>query len=113
MVPTGALYELEFNHGSQYGEEELAALAEVLRASAPSCGPKTQEFERAFAGYCGTASALAVTSATHHQSLALTVFRLTSVSLKSPPGLLQVLSLSAEFQVASAGFHGTRQVLNS
>lgn len=75
MVPTGALYELEFNHGSQYGEEELAALAEVLRASAPSCGPKTQEFERAFAAYCGTTSALAVTSATAGLQLAMIAAR--------------------------------------
>ena len=75
MVPTGALYELEFNHGSQYGEEELAALAEVLRASAPSCGPKTQEFEGAFARYCGTASALAVTSATAGLQLAMIAAR--------------------------------------
>ncbi len=71
MLPAGALYELEFNHGSQYGEEELAALTEVLRSSAPSCGPKTQEFERAFANYCGTTSAIAVTSATAGLQLAM------------------------------------------
>lgn len=67
----GALYELEFNHGSMYGEEEAAALAEVLRASAPSCGPKVQEFEKAFAAYCGTISAIAVTNATSGLQLAM------------------------------------------
>lgn len=67
----GALYELEFNHGSIYGEEEAAALAEVLRGSAPSCGPKVQEFERAFAAYCGTTSAIAVTNATAGLQLAM------------------------------------------
>ena len=35
-----AVLELEFGHGSIYGEEEKAAVLEVLAASAPSCGPK-------------------------------------------------------------------------
>src|SRR5437588_302778 len=65
------MYELEFNHGSIYGEEEAAALVEVLRASAPSCGPKVEEFEKAFAAYCGTASAIAVTNATAGLQLAM------------------------------------------
>lgn len=66
-----ARYELEFNHGSIYGEEEAAALAEVLKASAPSCGPKVKEFEQAFAAYCHTKYALAVTSATAGLELAM------------------------------------------
>ena len=40
-----ARYELEFNHGAIYGDEEIAALVEVLKASAPSCGPRVKEFE--------------------------------------------------------------------
>lgn len=72
VVPsTGALYELEFSHGSMYGDEEAAALAEVLQGSAPSCGPKVQEFEKTFAAYCGTASAIAVTNATAGLQLAM------------------------------------------
>jgi dTDP-4-amino-4,6-dideoxygalactose transaminase len=66
-----ALYELEFNHGSEYGEQEAAALLEVLRASAPSCGPKVKQFEEAFAAYCSTQYALAVTSATAGLELAM------------------------------------------
>ncbi len=66
-----ALYELEFNHGSSYGEEERAALLEVLEASAPSCGPKVKAFEDAFARYCGTKFGLAVTSATAGLELAM------------------------------------------
>jgi perosamine synthetase len=66
-----ALYELEFNHGAVYGPEEAAALAEVLAASAPSCGPKVKQFEDAFAAYCGARYGLAVTSATTGLELAM------------------------------------------
>src|SRR4051812_33266722 len=66
-----AVFELEFNHGSLYGEEEAAAVAEVLAASAPSCGPKVKAFEDAFATFCGTKHALAVTSATTGLELAM------------------------------------------
>lgn len=66
-----AVYELEYNHGSVYGEEEQAALLEVLAAGAPSCGPRVKEFEEAFAAYCGAAYGLAVTSATAGLQLAL------------------------------------------
>ena len=66
-----AIHELEFNHGSIYGPEEAAALAEVLAASAPSCGPKVKQFEDAFAAYCGTRYALTVSNATLGLELAL------------------------------------------
>ncbi len=65
------LYELEFNHGAIYGEEEAAALLEVLQASAPSCGPKVKQFEEALAAYCRTKFGLAVTSATTGLELAM------------------------------------------
>jgi len=70
-----AIYELEYGHGSVYGPEEEAALAEVLRASAPSCGPKVKKFEEAFAAYCGAAYGLAVTSATAGLELAVIAAR--------------------------------------
>lgn len=63
-------YELEVNHGSVYGPEELAALAECLENNAPSCGKKVKEFEAAFAEMCGTKYGLAVTSATTALTLA-------------------------------------------
>jgi perosamine synthetase len=66
-----AVFELEFSHGSIYGEEERAAVLEVLDASAPSCGPKVKQFEEEFAAYCGTAYGLAVTSATTGLELAM------------------------------------------
>ncbi len=66
-----AVHELEFNHGAIYGAEEAAALLAVLEASAPSCGPQVKAFEEAFAAYCGTKYALAVTSATTGLELAM------------------------------------------
>jgi perosamine synthetase len=66
-----AVEELEFSHGSLYGKEEEEALLEVLRAGAPSCGPWVKGFEEAFASYCGTSYALAVTSGTTGLQLAM------------------------------------------
>ncbi len=66
-----AIHELEYNHGSIYGDEEAQALAETLRAGAPSCGARVRQFEEAFAGYCGTKYGLAVSSATAGLELAM------------------------------------------
>src|SRR4030042_7133078 len=63
-------FELEISHGSIYGPEEEAALLDVLRAGAPSCGKKVKQFEEAFAAYYGVRYALAVTSATTGLTLA-------------------------------------------
>jgi len=71
-----AIYELEYGHGSAYGPEEEEALREVLRANAPSCGPKVKKFEEAFAAYCGARYGLAVTSATAGLQLAMIAARL-------------------------------------
>jgi len=66
-----AIHELEFNHGSVYGDEEAAAVAEVMRAGAGSCGPKVKQFEEAFAAYCGARYGLAVCNATAGLELAM------------------------------------------
>jgi perosamine synthetase len=66
-----AVYELEYGQGSAYGPEEEAAICEVLRSGAPSCGPKVKKFEEEFADYCGAAYGLAVTSATAGLELAV------------------------------------------
>jgi len=66
-----AKFELEFSHGSIYGEEENAAVLEVMKANAPSCGAKVQQFESEFAAFCGTEYGLAVSSATAGLHLAL------------------------------------------
>src|ERR1039458_4330039 len=55
-----AIHELEYGQGSVYGPEEEAALGEVLRANAPSCGPQVKKFEETFASYCGVRYGLAV-----------------------------------------------------
>lgn len=47
-----------------YGDEEVAAVNEVLRSGWVGLGPKTAAFERAFAEYVGTPHAVAVNSGT-------------------------------------------------
>jgi len=71
MTLPQAVHELEFGHGSCYGKEEQDALLEVLRASAPSCGPWVKRFEEGFAKYCGTDYGLAVTSGSTGLQLAM------------------------------------------
>jgi perosamine synthetase len=70
-----AIHELEYGHGSVYGPEEEAAVCEVLRANAPSCGPKVKKFEETFAAYCRATYGLAVTSATAGLQLAVIAAR--------------------------------------
>jgi len=70
-----AIHELEYGHGSVYGPEEEAAVCEVLRAHAPSCGPKVKKFEENFASYCRATYGLAVTSATAGLQLAVIAAR--------------------------------------
>lgn len=64
MITPKVKHELEVAYGTEYGFEEAAALMEVLKNRAPSCGKKVKQFEDAFAAFCGTKYALAVTSAT-------------------------------------------------
>src|SRR5580704_12996861 len=71
MTLPQAVHELEYGHGSCYGQEEQDALMEVLRANAPSCGPWVKRFEEDFAKYCGTTYGLAVTSGTTGLHLAM------------------------------------------
>lgn len=71
MALPKAKFELEFSHGSIYGEEEKAAVLEVLAAGAPSSGPKVAQFEKEFAVYCGAKHGLAVSNATAGLHLAL------------------------------------------
>jgi perosamine synthetase len=70
-----AIHELEYGHGSIYGPEEEAAVCEVLRANAPSCGPRVKKFEESFAAYCRASYGLAVTSATAGLQLAVIAAR--------------------------------------
>lgn len=70
MIKPKVLYELEVAYGTTYGFEEAAALMEVLKNLAPSCGKKVKQFEDEFAQYCGTKYGVAVTSATTGLTLA-------------------------------------------
>ncbi len=74
-----AVHELEFGHGSRYGEEEQRALLEVLGAGAPSCGPRVKQFEEEFAKACGAKYGLACTSGT-------TGLQLTMIAAGVGPG---------------------------
>ncbi|NUQ03258.1 MAG: DegT/DnrJ/EryC1/StrS family aminotransferase [Anaerolineae bacterium] len=56
-----------------HGEEEIAAVAEVLRSGWWGLGPKTAEFEQRFAEYVAAPHAVSVNSATAALHLALLV----------------------------------------
>jgi dTDP-4-amino-4,6-dideoxygalactose transaminase len=58
-------------HRASVGEEEVAAIAEVLRSGWLTMGTKTLEFERAFANYVGARHAVSVCSGTAALHLAL------------------------------------------
>ncbi len=58
------------------GEEEIAAVAEVLRSGWLTTGPRTRQFEQLFAEYVGARSALAVSSCTAAMEVALATWGL-------------------------------------
>ena len=55
------------------GEQEIAAVAEVLRSGWITTGPKTKEFEQKIATYCHTDKAVCLNSATSCMELILRV----------------------------------------
>jgi len=57
-------------------EEEIEAVVAVLRSGWLGLGPKTEEFERAFAGACGARHCVALNSCTAALHLALATLRL-------------------------------------
>ena len=58
-------------HRAAVGEEEIAAITEVIRSGWLTMGPKTVEFEARFASYIGAPHAIAVSSGTAALHLAL------------------------------------------
>lgn len=64
-------------HVPSIGEEEIQAVAEVLRSGWLTMGPKTRQFEEAFARYIGCKHAVAVSSCTAALHLALDAIRLS------------------------------------
>ncbi len=79
MIKPVILHDLEVAYGSEYGFEEAAALMDVLKNKAPSCGKKVKQFEDEFSAFCGTKYAVAVTSAT-------TGLTLTGIAAGIQPG---------------------------
>ena len=63
-------------HRPDIGEEEIAAVVDTLRSGWLTVGPKTREFEQAFADAIGTKQAIAVSSCTAGLHLALDALEL-------------------------------------
>lgn len=57
-------HDLLIQFGSEYGEEEKAAMLDVLAKNAPTSGSACIAFEQAFAAYCGTRYARCVSNGT-------------------------------------------------
>jgi dTDP-4-amino-4,6-dideoxygalactose transaminase len=64
-------------HRPDIGEEEIAAVVDTLRSGWLTVGPKTHEFERAFAEAIGARQAIAVNSCTAALHLALDALELS------------------------------------
>ena len=57
-------FDLQIKYGSEYGPEEEQSILRILREGAPTSGEACIQFERDFAGYCGTTHARAVSNGT-------------------------------------------------
>lgn len=64
------VHDVPFHHAA-VGEEEVAAVAEVIRSGWLTMGPKTMAFEEQFASYIGSRHAIAVCSGTAALHLSL------------------------------------------
>jgi len=58
------------------GDEEIKAFAEVIKSKWLGLGPKTAEFEKAFASYIGTNFAVGLNSGTSALDMALKLFKI-------------------------------------
>lgn len=92
-------------HRPSIGDEELAAVREVLESKWLTTGPATLTFEREFAQYLGAKHALAVTSGTAALQLALSVIEL------QPEDEVLVPSFTFTATAEVATYFGARPVL--
>lgn len=67
------------------GEEEISAVSEVLRSGWIGLGPKTKEFEDAFAKYIGAKYAIALNSCTSALQLALNALNIANGEVITTP----------------------------
>lgn len=63
-------FDLEFNQGSAYSDEDREAVLRVFEANAPSCGSEVLAFEQEFAAFNQTKFAIAVGNGTHGLEIA-------------------------------------------
>jgi len=77
MTQTSKTFPIPF-HRASVGEEEIAAVSEVIRSGWLTMGTKTLEFEEKFAKYVGARHAVAVCSGTAALHLALEAIGLRS-----------------------------------
>lgn len=68
-----------------YGDEEYEAVKKVMNSGWVGLGPKTQEFEEAFAKYIGTKYAVALNSCTAALHLALKVMEIENGEVLTTP----------------------------
>ena len=61
----------------EIGDDEIAAVSEVLRSGWLGLGPRTAEFEQRFSAYVGTAAAVGVNSGTSALDLALRLLHIS------------------------------------
>lgn len=64
-------FELEFNQGSVYSDEERDAILRVFASNAPSCGSEVLSFEKEFAEFNHATFAIAVGNATQGLEIAI------------------------------------------
>ena len=92
-------------HRASVGEEEVRAVADVVRSGWLTMGPKTIEFEKLFAEYVGTVHAVAVSSCTAALHLGLEAIGIRA----GDEVLVPTLTFTATAEVVT--YFGARPVL--
>ncbi len=100
-MTSGVTKPIPFSRPS-LGEEEIAAVAEVLRSGWITSGPKVKEFEKEFAAYVAQRKAVAVQSGTAALFVCLQALDLPPGSEVIMPALTWVSAISAAIQLSLA-----------